>query len=56
MKRHRKKKPRERNFFVPLMRAHCKPGAHADKKKEASRKACRAPVKPEDGIVALAPS
>jgi len=56
MKRRRKKKPRERNFLVPMMRAHCKPGAHADKKKEASRKACRDPVKPEDGMVPLAHS
>jgi len=41
-----RKLPRERNFLVPLMRLHCKPGPHRDKKKEASRRACRLKLKP----------
>jgi hypothetical protein len=41
MKSRKKKKITDRNFLVPAMRAHCKPGPHTDKKKEASRRACR---------------
>jgi hypothetical protein len=37
----RKASVKPRNHVVPLMRLNCKPGAHPDKKKEASRKACR---------------
>lgn len=36
-----------RNFLVPVMRAHCKPGAHPDRKKEAARKACRGKLRPD---------
>jgi hypothetical protein len=42
----KRKLPRERNFVVPIMWLHCKPGAHKDKKKEASRKACRVKLRP----------
>jgi hypothetical protein len=48
LKKRKKKKPKERNFLVPMMRAHCKPGPHTDKKKEAARKACRDEPELED--------
>ena len=48
MKKKPKKRtpPSERNFLVPLMLQNCKPAAHKDKKKEASRKACRIKLRP----------
>gem|GEM_PF-1179096 len=36
-----------RNFLVPVMLAHTKPGAHRDKRKEAARKACRGILRPD---------
>jgi hypothetical protein len=42
----KRKLPKERNFLVPMMRLHCKPGPHRDGKKEASRRACRIKWKP----------
>jgi hypothetical protein len=48
VKKRKRKKPKERNFLVPIMRAHCKPGPHKDKKKEAARKACRDAPEVED--------
>jgi len=56
MKSRKKKKIKDRNFLVPVMRAHCKPGPHADKKKDASRTACRGILKPEDDQLASGPS
>ncbi len=52
MKRKKKHKiPKERNFLVPMMRLHCKDGPHLDKKKEASRRACRVRLRPGvDGL------
>ena len=37
----KKKLPKDRNFLVPMMRLHCKPGPIKDKRKEAARTACR---------------
>lgn|GEM_PF-6907618 len=42
----KKKLPKERNVFVPLMLQNCKAGPHRDKKKEAARRACRMKLKP----------
>lgn len=36
-----------RNFLVPAMRAHTKPGPHRDKRKEAARRACRGKLRPD---------
>jgi len=36
-----------RNFLVPVMLAHTKPGAHRDKRKEAARRACRGKLRPD---------
>jgi hypothetical protein len=40
-------KKKERNPLVPIMRTHCKAGAFMDKKKQASRNACREDMMPE---------
>ena len=41
-----RKLPKVRNYLVPVMRLHCKPGALTDKKKEAARRACRVKLRP----------
>jgi hypothetical protein len=41
-------KIRPRNPVVPLMRLHRKPGAFNDRKKEASRRACRIAVRRDE--------
>jgi hypothetical protein len=41
-----RKLPKVRNYLVPVMWLHCKPGALTDKKKEAARRACRVKLRP----------
>lgn len=37
----KKKKVKERNLPAYMMAVHCKPGHHGDKRKRASKEACR---------------
>ena len=41
-----RKLPKVRNYLVPVMWLHSKPGAMKDKKKEAARRACRVKLRP----------
>jgi hypothetical protein len=45
-RRRKRTKHEPRNFLVPVMRGHCKPGPHRDRRKDAARRACRVKLRP----------